>query len=142
MKYIKEYIEFLKDLKEKNMSSLYILNSVTEEYKNARIMNANLESDGDMLLLQWENTNSEDVLTITRQIVQSDDSEEEFDDSAVQINIELYFKNSKFLLSAGNIWIENPSLLNERLESILKKEELKDILNVVPDKIRTIESKI
>lgn len=143
MKNINEYNKFLEELKEvKNSSTLDILTKVSEEYKNVRIENTNVDSDGDMLLVQWCNKNAEKVLTITRQIIQTENSNTEFDNTALQINIELYFKNSKHLLNAGNVWIENPDLVIEKFEAICNVKYLEDILNLVPDRIVTNHFKI
>jgi hypothetical protein len=61
--------------------------------KNTRIENTNLDSDGDMLLLQWRQSDEDIEVMITRQVVQDENRTIEFDDRAVQINFVLYFKN-------------------------------------------------
>jgi hypothetical protein len=133
MKTINEYLDFLKRLSNKKTRAIDYVQEILDEYKNVRIEKTNLETDGDMLLLQWEERNEIGQFTITRQIVQDENGTIEFDDCAVQVHIILYFGNRIGSLESGNIWIESPEVINERL-SALESEGVKQLLSEVPDK--------
>ncbi len=135
MKSINDYVSFLSELSNKKVSALGYISAVLNEYKIERIEGTNLDSDGDMLLLQWRQSDEDIEVMITRQVVQDENGTIEFDDCAVQINFVLYFKNDDNVFKAGNTWIDNPTQLKDKVSAIIEINELKPQLHKTPYKV-------
>ncbi|GMU80408.1 MAG: hypothetical protein AMXMBFR47_02790 [Planctomycetota bacterium] len=110
-------------------------------YRETRVKGAELDADGDMLLLQWGSTrplilaeptdlrgmgddatrfDSRDLqyLNLTRQVsLTADDSD--FDDVAVQMSITLGFDDATANEPGGNLWIAQPNSLDAGVTQFL-----------------------
>jgi hypothetical protein len=111
-----------------------VLDELTSWYRDTRIEGAELDADGDMLLLQWGSMkplvlaepvdlryidDGDDLLELdhdvkylnfTRQVfATSDEDEEEFDDSAVQMSITLGYDATDGTEPDSNLWISSPN---------------------------------
>ena len=137
-----QFLELARSYQERNVTASEILQDVADAFRNMRIAGADLDDDGDMLLLEWGSgqqfvldrptdlRHSDEVdlesdealyLAFTRQIsiVDEDNEDEEFDDEAIQMRLICVYKSESGDkdVSDGNLWITEP----RRLERDLKK---------------------
>jgi len=128
---IYDQIEAEKELTIENVVKRFI-----RYYSDIRIKNADIENNGDMLLFQWgsyrilENINRVDlrkfpdnlvfsteeykILDFTRQVFAPEREDEEFDDIAIQMSIQLIYGLSTGDEPNSNIWIENLKEVNQK----------------------------
>jgi hypothetical protein len=115
-----------------------VLAGYSRPYRDERISGADLNQDGDMLLLQWGVITPLDVaeptdirgfadtdlrfasaqfryLNLTRQVNVATGDEDEFDDSAVQMSVSLLYEQVDGREPGGNLWIAAPQEVDERL---------------------------
>lgn len=137
---IQRFLQAARDLQvESALTTEAVLRRVIQDYADVRIAGAPIDSDGDMLLLQWgatsplvtenpvdlRNASDEDMafeeyqrqyIDFTRQIlVVGDDEATDFDESAVQLSITLVYGQATGNEPSSNQWIENP----RRIDSVI-----------------------
>lgn len=116
------------------LTAEHALNELIAWYRSSRIQDAELDQDGDMLLLQWgvcrplkftEPTDLRSLqpldttffepssyryIDLTRQVFASgSDPEVEFDDAAVQMSITLLYELSSNHQGGSALWIPTPA---------------------------------
>lgn len=138
-----------------------VLAELIEWYRDTRIQDAALDSNGDMLLFQWGAYNVFNLsgptdlrspsdggigfleekrvyLDFTRQVSPVGDSDElEFDDLAVQMSISLYFQLADGSEPNANLWIETTGELEEQLAAFKSIPFVQSYLTI-PSQIVTI----
>lgn len=113
------------------LTGAVVLEQLTTWYRSGRIRRAELQDDGDMLLLQWGairppllaepvDLRKMDVgalkfaqqdryyLDFTRQVFAPESPDDEFDDYAVQLSIQLTFGPAEGRVGHSNLWIATP----------------------------------
>jgi hypothetical protein len=130
---IHEFLNLGRDLQRSHSSAEDALMRLVDWYASTRIEDAELDEDGDMLLLQWgstkpfrftEPTDLRQVgdhemglreetnylfIDLTRQVfARAPGSEAEFDDSAVQMSITLCYQPGAPDHEGSDIWIPTP----------------------------------
>jgi hypothetical protein len=136
-------------------------------YQDIRIEGADLEEDGDMLLLEWglnsphmintfvdfREAADDDVefsddefewLGLTRQIfANAHDPEAEFDDEAVGLCVFIYFAKARDDEDAGdNLWVPTPDTLPAKLKAFKANTFVAKQLKAKPTKITAFVSGI
>ncbi len=139
---ILRFLETARDLQvESSLTAEAVLQRVIQDYADVRIDGAAIDSDGDMLLLQWgatsplvtenpvdlRNASDDDIafdecerqyIDFTRQVFAAGDDEDAgFDESAVQLSITLVYDQATGGEPSSNQWIENP----RRIDSVTTK---------------------
>jgi hypothetical protein len=131
---IEHFLAWGRDLqKRKSMTAEDALAELAHWYRSTRIRGAEIEEDGDMLLLQWGDTQpcklneptdlrklSRDdssiwdttrylYIDLTRQVfVQNEDHSAEFDDVAVHMSITLLYEPAPHVQDGSYIYIPSP----------------------------------
>lgn len=155
-----QFFSLSKKIKEqKKIGGREICSQVVEFYKNSRVINTDLSKDDDMLLLQWgttypyENIETADFrsykgkvkfalnrsyyLDFTRQIFSHENDKIKFDDAAIQLHIILVFGEVPERIKGGNLWINSPSKLDEKLELFYQEPFVLDLIDQPITKIIT-----
>ncbi len=135
---IERYLSIADQLQNKEEVTIEkVIKDIINNYKEVRVKNANIEEGNDMLLFQWgsnkimENINRVDLrnyseeiifsdkdyiyLDFTRQIFAPEKSDEEFDDVAVQMSIQLIYGLAKGDEPNSNLWIESINDIDHKL---------------------------
>jgi hypothetical protein len=168
-----EAIHLFRDMVKPSLDALpgkvdRILEDFVKFYQETRVEGADLDADGDMLLLEWgsncphlikkfvdfrENGGDEvdfaedefQWLGLTRQIFEgSDDPEAEFDDEAVGLCIFIYFKKATDAddEAGDNLWVNAPDQLAARLKEFKQNPYVASLLKSKPTKITAFVSSI
>jgi hypothetical protein len=147
-----QFFSLSKQMKEQNeIGGREICNQVVEFYKNSRVINTDLSKGDDMLLLQWETTypyeNIETVdfrsykgnvkfalnrsfyLDFTRQIFSHKNDKIKFDDAAIQLHIILVYGEVPERIRGGNMWINSPSEIEEKIEKYYQEPFVLDLID-------------
>ncbi|WP_164104405.1 hypothetical protein [Candidatus Laterigemmans baculatus] len=137
---IRQFINAARDLQaEPEVTAEAVLQRVIQGYRDVRIDRASLNSDGDMLLLQWgaispliaegpadlRNASADDIafeqserqyIDFTRQVfAAAEDEDADFDDSAVQLSMTLVYGQATGDEVSSNQWIENPRRIDNAI---------------------------
>ncbi len=136
---IQKFLDFSKRLQaDPDLTAEKALNQMVEFYTDVRIEGAELDDDGYMLLLQWgairpllvdqpvdlrkspDDVDFDDTeytyLDITRQVLAvGDDGDPDFDESAVQLSISLFYEAPEGKVKGANLWISQPDDLTKSL---------------------------
>ncbi len=133
----------------------FLIETVTNFYRDFRIARTEIEADGDMLLLEWgtnrpnltsEFTDFRDLsgekikfdprkfqwLGVTRQIFAAEAEETEFDDEAIALSLSLFFEEASGGEPSSNLWIANPNELGFKLEEFLRNFYVKNLVDSKP----------
>ena len=135
-----------------------ILDRAADYYRDLRVEDADLDAQGDMLLLQWGRTRpwllsgptdlrlgeasvpEADVprryLDVTRQIVPTGGSPDvEFDDVALQMSLTLVYEAADGSETNHNLWVETPDGLASALVTLRETPFVAGLLSRVPDRL-------
>ncbi len=136
-----------------------VLERVIEFYRDVRIELANIESDGDMLLLQWgtmkplladqpidlRNASDDNLrfdgterkyLDFTRQVfAEGDDEDAEFDDSAIQLSMTLAYGPATGDESSSNQWVHQPKGIDRGIKKLRAVPFVAGLWGLQPDRL-------
>ena len=132
------------------------LTRIAEFYTGIRITAAEIDDDGDMLLFQWgasspitecetpidlrgetdfeEGSAEFGYLDFTRQ-VNPENEDDDFDDSAIQMSVTLFYEPATGDESMDNQWICSPQELDEGIEKLRKDTFVAKVLSAKPSRI-------
>ena len=147
---------------EKNITAREIMKDMLASYKDVRIDNADIQSDGDMLLFQWgagkslllteptdlRNLEVEDgffkhdlkklqYLNFTRQVFAINDESDTFDDLAVQLSTTLIYGVPAVDEKSSNIWISTPEQSDAVINQYLTNALVAQLIDTRPTRILT-----
>ncbi len=132
-----------------------LIETVANFYRDFRVADASIETDGDMLLLEWGTTKpnlisdftdfrfltDDDInfderefqwLGLTRQIFASENDEAEFDDEAIALCAYLFFNEKFGGEPSANLWVSDPGELNDKLKEFLQNPFVENLVNSEP----------
>ncbi len=131
-----------------------VLQRVIQLYRNVRIDGAAIDSNGDMLLLQWgcttplvaekpidlRNASDDDIafeeseqqyIDITRQVFAAgDDEDADFDDLAVHLSINLVYGPASGNEPLADQWIGNPDAIEREIKKFRSVPFVQRLLGV------------
>ena len=152
---IKIFLKLGKQLQDDAMllTGTRVLHELTDWYRTTRISGASPTDGGDMLLLQWGcgellmglkgptdlrrgkgrkvafEEQRFQFLDFTRQVC-PDEDEDQFDDSAVQMSITLYYQRATGKEPESNVWIRKPKEIDGVLAKYKKVAYAKSLLEL------------
>jgi hypothetical protein len=137
---IQRFLETARNLlTESAITAEAVLQRVVQDYCDVRIEGASIDTEGDILLLQWgaisplvtdnpldlRNASDAEIafeklerqyIDFTRQVfVAGDDEDVDFDDSAVQLSITLVYGLATGDEPSSNQWIANPRRIDSEI---------------------------
>ncbi len=157
---IQQFLAIASELRaESTLTAESVLQRVIEFYRDVRIESADIESDGDMLLLQWgtieplladqpvdlRNASDDDLkfdeterkyLDFTRQIFAGgDDEDADFDDSAIQLSITLAYGPATGDEPSSNQWVHQPKGLDRAIKKLRALPFAVGLWGLQPDRL-------
>ncbi len=137
-----------------------VLRRVIQDYRDLRIDGTLLDSDGDMLLLQWGSTfplvtenpvdlrdtlddniafeeSERQYINLTRQVFVTRE-DDEFDNSGIHLSISLVYGPARGDEPSSNQWIDNPEKLKSDIETFRNVPFVKELLDEMPSRIVAI----
>ena len=142
-----------------------LLAGFTSFYEQVRVAGALLDSDHDMLLLEWgatvphlidsfqdfRNLADDELkfaghehrwLGLTRQIYIGEDEQVEFDDAAIGLCAFLFFGAAAGGEPSSSIWVQTPAVLREKLDEFLNVPYVRGLVESRPMRVNVFISAI
>ncbi|WP_339910683.1 hypothetical protein [Symmachiella dynata] len=156
---IQQFLRNAKALQSKSqLTAEDVLQWMAAFYRNERIEGAEVDADGDMLLLQWgiqcppmatepidiRNTTEVEIrfedfetryIDFTRQIFAAVSDDAEFDDSAIQLSLTLIYGPASGDEPSSNIWISEPDQLVEKISEFRQEPFVEQLLGTVATRL-------
>jgi hypothetical protein len=143
---------------ESTLTAESVVECVIRFYRDVRIAGADIESDGDMLLLQWgtieplladqpadlRNASDDDLrfdeterkyLDFTRQVFAGDEEDAEFDDSAIQLSMTLTYGPATGDEPSSNQWIHQPKGIDRGIKRLRAVPFVAGLWGLRPDRL-------
>ena len=127
------------DFKQEALQPSEVLAQMLSFYREVRADKCDLEAEGDMLLFEWGNHDTEDgdnefFLDFTRQFILDGDEDE---DGMSQLYVRLHYPSTEELqrLGEGNHWCEHPDQAAAFEEYILASEAYRAVVALKPQDV-------
>jgi hypothetical protein len=152
---IQQFLESARALQAvSSLTAEVVLQRVIQMYRDVRIEGAKIDFDGNMLLLQWgaanplasdkpidlRNASDNDIsfekteqkfLDITRQIFAvGDDEVEDFDESAIQLSMTLFYGPALDDDPSSHKWIEEPNGIERGIKAFKSVPFVQQLLDI------------
>ena len=157
---IQQFLAIARELRaESTLTAESVLQRVIKFYRDVRIEDADIDSDGDMLLLQWgtieplladqpvdlRNASDDDLryqeterkyLDFTRQIfAEGDDEDADFDDSAIQLSMTLAYGPATGDEPSSNQWVHEPKGIDRGIKKLREVPFVASLWGLQPDRL-------